>query len=508
MRHRIILVLLVLSFCLPALAQPSYWFTGFQRQGNAKLAQQYFFLAGSNISFTYPNDLQHVIINSSGGGGGTNAGPPGPTGPAGPQGPMGASGTNGVSATIAAGLVYTNAAGSPAGVTNRGTPTAAIFDFTLPVGPMGPQGPPGPSGSGGGGATNIWTTNILGSPVGSLVVDAVTHSNRFRVISPAANDTLFAAADFTLNYSGTYDSGNWANDYGSIEVANRDQTDGNVAYFSFSGHALSGYSTAVIGSVIRSHTGYGGDLFFWLRDPANNNAANNFATRMTIKGGGNVGIGTDLPTAGLQVYSLSNTIFKVSGTAGDNLFSVASSGVATGNAAGLTNAAHTLFNATNAPPGVLGYDGANWYWSTPSYGSLFVLKSGDTMSGSLSNWSGNVTIRSSNSVASLNFEVPSGIPGVWQGAFVQLSTNGNLYMGAPVVFDGGLHVEQFAGVDAGGISPTGVHYGDGSGLTNILSSAIVGTSVLWTNFGNQIWPFGLVGADAKWTSTGTTIYAN
>jgi len=91
-------------------------------------------------------------------------------GAVGPQGPAGTNGAAGAAATIAAGNVYTNAAGSAAGVTNRGTASAAIFDFTIPVGPPGPAGPTGPAGSGVFGlVTNIWTTNTTGAVPASSI---------------------------------------------------------------------------------------------------------------------------------------------------------------------------------------------------------------------------------------------------------------------------------------------------------------------------------------------------
>lgn len=67
------------------------------------------------------------------------------TGPAGPA------------ATIAVGTVTTGAPGTPAVVTDNGTPSAAIFDFIIPrgadgapgvAGAPGPQGPAGPPGTG------------------------------------------------------------------------------------------------------------------------------------------------------------------------------------------------------------------------------------------------------------------------------------------------------------------------------------------------------------------------
>lgn len=66
---------------------------------------------------------------------GDMSGPPGPPGPA---------------ATIQVGNVTTGAAGTNVIITNIGTDTAAIFNFTIPkgdqgVGVQGPIGPPGPS---------------------------------------------------------------------------------------------------------------------------------------------------------------------------------------------------------------------------------------------------------------------------------------------------------------------------------------------------------------------------
>ena len=72
----------------------------------------------------------------------------GDTGPAGPQGETGPAGT---AATVAVGTVTTGAAGSGAAVTNAGTASAAVFNFTIPrgdkgeTGAAGAQGAPGPN---------------------------------------------------------------------------------------------------------------------------------------------------------------------------------------------------------------------------------------------------------------------------------------------------------------------------------------------------------------------------
>ena len=58
----------------------------------------------------------------------------------GPTGATGATGAQGTAATIAVGTVTTGAAGSAASITNVGTSSAAIFDFTIPRGDTGSSG--------------------------------------------------------------------------------------------------------------------------------------------------------------------------------------------------------------------------------------------------------------------------------------------------------------------------------------------------------------------------------
>ena len=76
-----------------------------------------------------------------------NPGAQGERGPEGPQGEQGAQGPAGRSGTIAVGTVTTGEPGSEAKVTNVGTATDAVFDFTIP------QGEPGEPGGGGTGGT-------------------------------------------------------------------------------------------------------------------------------------------------------------------------------------------------------------------------------------------------------------------------------------------------------------------------------------------------------------------
>lgn len=84
-------------------------------------------------------------------GGGGGQGPPGPQGPA------------GEAATIEVGTTTTGAAGTPAAVVNVGTPSAAIFDFTIPQGIQGVAGATGSPGAAASIAVGTTTTGAAGS---------------------------------------------------------------------------------------------------------------------------------------------------------------------------------------------------------------------------------------------------------------------------------------------------------------------------------------------------------
>lgn len=87
----------------------------------------------------------------------------GPQGPTGPQGPSG---------TLTVGTVTTGAAGSSVAVTNSGTSTAAVLNFTIPKGDKGDTGASGPTGATGG---NAYTTCDGSTSLGS---------NQYLVICP------------------------------------------------------------------------------------------------------------------------------------------------------------------------------------------------------------------------------------------------------------------------------------------------------------------------------------
>ena len=65
------------------------------------------------------------------------AGPEGPEGPQGETGPAGQDGADGLTPTVTVGSTTTVAYGTPASVSNSGTSTDVILNFTIPQGPQG-----------------------------------------------------------------------------------------------------------------------------------------------------------------------------------------------------------------------------------------------------------------------------------------------------------------------------------------------------------------------------------
>lgn len=120
----------------------------------------------------------------------------------------------------------------------------------------------------------------------------------------------------------------------------------------------------------------------------------------------------------------------------------------------------------------LGIYGSNiFYWgtNTPWTNNNYVLRSGDIMSGVLSNQSDLIVIRGTNDVATLQLEVPNiYFPPTFTGVTLQFNTNSVFYISSVS--------NQFKG-DTYGKS----WWGDGLGLTNVRAY----TAVISTNlFGN------------------------
>jgi hypothetical protein len=92
----------------------------------------------------------------------------GATGPSGPTGPTGAAGT---AATVTVGTVTTGAPGTAAAVTNSGTSSAAVLNFTIPQGATGSGGAAGASG------TDISAASVYHSVSNSFLYYSVTSGN-------------------------------------------------------------------------------------------------------------------------------------------------------------------------------------------------------------------------------------------------------------------------------------------------------------------------------------------
>jgi hypothetical protein len=83
-------------------------------------------------------------------------------------GPKGNTGAAGTAATVAAGTTTTGAAGTNASVTNSGTTSAAVFNFTIPRGETGATGETGPAGP------NSVTSATTSDGTANLDVDTIT----------------------------------------------------------------------------------------------------------------------------------------------------------------------------------------------------------------------------------------------------------------------------------------------------------------------------------------------
>jgi hypothetical protein len=93
----------------------------------------------------------------------------------------------GSNATINIGTTTTGASGSSASVTNSGTSSAAVFNFTIPQGPAGVEGPAGPTGAtGAAGAQGPAGQNGTG-------VNAVTFDTDFENPGAEAGTTFYVS---------------------------------------------------------------------------------------------------------------------------------------------------------------------------------------------------------------------------------------------------------------------------------------------------------------------------
>lgn len=177
---------------------------------------------------------------SDGADGATGAtGPQGATGATGPQGPAGADGADGSdgSATVSVGTTTTGNAGTNASVSNTGTGTAAVLNFTVPrgaTGATGAQGPAGQDGAQGSATVSIGTTTTGNAGTNASVTNT--------------GSSTAATLDFTIPRGATGATGNTgatgaAGSNGSNGSDGADGSDGAAATI-----AVGSVSTGAAGS--------------------------------------------------------------------------------------------------------------------------------------------------------------------------------------------------------------------------------------------------------------------
>lgn len=117
--------------------------------------------AGTNASVTNTGTSSAAVLNF--------------TIPRGDKGDKGDTGSAGAAATISVGTVTTGAEGSDATVTNSGTSSAAVFDFTIPRGATGATGSKGDKGDQGDAATiSVGTTTTGAAGTNASVTNSGT----------------------------------------------------------------------------------------------------------------------------------------------------------------------------------------------------------------------------------------------------------------------------------------------------------------------------------------------
>lgn len=117
--------------------------------------------AGTNASVTNTGTSSAAVLNF--------------TIPRGDKGDKGDTGSAGAAATISVGTVTTGAEGSDATVTNSGTSSAAVFDFTIPRGATGATGGKGDKGDQGDAATiSVGTTTTGAAGTNASVTNSGT----------------------------------------------------------------------------------------------------------------------------------------------------------------------------------------------------------------------------------------------------------------------------------------------------------------------------------------------
>lgn len=137
-----------------------------------------------------------------------DTGPQGSTGLTGATGATGAAGAAGSAATISIGTVTTGAAGSSAVVTNAGTTSAAVLNFTIPRGADGSGG--GSTFSGNTDAVAEGTTNLYFTDARAIAATNQRFTDVYVNLNQATDDLLTYA---NANYLTSTGLGNTLNGY-------------------------------------------------------------------------------------------------------------------------------------------------------------------------------------------------------------------------------------------------------------------------------------------------------
>jgi hypothetical protein len=328
-------------------------------------------------------------------------------------------GNAGSAATVSVGSVATGSAGSSATVTNAGTSSAAVFNFSIPtgstgaagaVGPAGPQGPAGAAGSAGAaGATGsqgppVSFRNGWSGSTSYAIGDAVSE-NGATYIAIAANIAIDPAIDVAGSAT------NWA------LLAQKGGT-GAAATVSI-GTVTTGSAGS---SATVTNVGTGGAAIFDFAIPqgvAGASGSNGSAATVAV---GTVNTGAAGSQASVTNSGSSNAAvlnFTIpQGTAGTNgsaaTVSIGSTITgAAGSSASVTNtgtssAAVLSFTIPQGAAGTNGAAGSNGTSATVSVGTVTTGTAGSSAS---------VTNSGTSNAAVLNFTIPQGAAGSVTNAF-------------------------------------------------------------------------------------------
>jgi hypothetical protein len=187
-----------------------------------------------------------ILTNSTGGtvNAGNVIGPQGPTGSVGPTGPAGATGATGATgaaATVAVGSTSTIAPGSPAVVTNVGSSSAAVFNFSIPRGTAGAAA-----------TISAGTTTTSNPGTNANVINSGTSSSAifdFTIPRGAGINVGGSAGQILTKLTGAdFDTG-WVTVSGTGTVTSINASGGTTG-LSFSGGPVTTNGTLVLGGTL------------------------------------------------------------------------------------------------------------------------------------------------------------------------------------------------------------------------------------------------------------------